>query len=92
MPHHPITTNVVITTATFDGPDSVIADTIYGTDVPVKIVSHDDGGDPRSVTVKIGNKEFPVSEIEYLLTSVARHKAAVAAWNANSNLPGINAP
>jgi hypothetical protein len=79
---HPLITNIAITTATFDGPDAVIPDTLYGKDVPVRIMSHDHDGDPRSVTVWIGNRQFPVSEIQFILDAVKKHNAAVKVWNA----------
>lgn len=78
---NPIITDTIITTATF-GDDSGIPDTAYGTNIPVKIKSNRVDGDPRSVTVKIGNKWFPVSELEHLMDEIAAHTQAVKARNA----------
>jgi hypothetical protein len=77
---HPVKTNITISTATFQD-NSEIPVTDYGDEIPVKIVSHDHDGDSRSVTVMIGNKMFPVSEIEFILKSVTKHLAAVKTWN-----------
>ena len=78
---HPVTTNDVITTAMFDGEDSIIPDTSYGTQIPVVIKSHDPKGSHESVTVTIGDKMFPASELEHVLDLVKKHQQAVDAFN-----------
>lgn len=78
---HPLTTSIIIKTATFEGPDSVFPDTQYGRETNVKVITHDHDGDPRSTTVSIGGKMYPLGEIEYILDAVKRHQAAVKAWN-----------
>lgn len=80
-PSHPVQTNIIIGTATFEG-DSRIPGTNYGKDVPVKIISEAGDGNALTITVTIGGKKFPLSQIEYIMKSVARHKKAVTAWNA----------
>lgn len=77
---HPVKTEITIATATWQV-DSDIPGTDYGEEIPVKIISHNPNGDPRAVTVRIGKKHFPVSQIEFILESVKKHNAAVKAWN-----------
>lgn len=77
---NPIITKTVITTATFQGNEN-IPDTVYGDEIPVDIRCHREDGDDRSITVKIGKYQFPLSELERLLDDVSAHKAAVAAGN-----------
>lgn len=78
---HPIQTNVIITTATFNASNPDVPDTAYGKDVPVKIQSYGFEGKPEHVTVKIGTQEFPISQLRFILDSVSRHNTAVKAWN-----------
>lgn len=78
---HPVVTEITIATATFESRESHIPSTLYGQKVRVKVLTHDPEGDPRSTTVWIGGKQFPLSEIEAILDTVKRHQAAVAAWN-----------
>ena len=73
---HPIQTVTDLHTATFEG-NSCIPGTLYGTAVPVKILTHDDGGDPRSVTVTIGKHMFSVDALEYLMKLVDQHKKVI---------------
>jgi hypothetical protein len=76
---HPIQTHTSIFTATFEG-DSNIPGESFGTEIPVKILTHDYQGDGRSITVNIGKNQFTVHTLEYLMKEIEKHKRAVKAY------------